>query len=195
MGSFGSWRRSQPPSASRSFCASSALCIPLQWLTFCSLLPETLRKIVGNGSIPPPVHLRPVLPFLLRYDKNAKRPRTRLSNASTLQALKTLAPRFLKHTDILAILCSNSAAFALFQALSATISPVLFESYPFLTQTTVRGSPFPLSPTLIFPTRSLGRFVFSPNWVRRGHWFNSHRTRRRCRVPAARGHEGVVYTP
>ncbi|KZV84577.1 MFS general substrate transporter [Exidia glandulosa HHB12029] len=101
------------------------------------LLPETLRKIVGNGSIPPPVHLRPLLPFLRRDRPDAEPLRNTPRDTSTFAALKHLNPRFLKEPDVVAILSSSACGFALFQALSATISPVLFETYPFLTQTTV----------------------------------------------------------
>lgn len=104
------------------------------------ILPETLRKIVGNGSIPPPVHLRPLLPLLRHYKKDGPPPARVPSDMSALGSLKALAPRFLKQLDVVAILSSNACAFALFQALSATISPVLFESYPFLTQTTASAN-------------------------------------------------------
>ncbi|KZV86099.1 MFS general substrate transporter [Exidia glandulosa HHB12029] len=101
------------------------------------LLPETLRKIVGNGSIPPPIHLRPLFPFLRRDKPDAEPLKATPGDTSTLSALKHLNPRFLKEPDVVAILSSNACTFALFQAVSATISPLLFESYPFLTQTTV----------------------------------------------------------
>ncbi|EJD36711.1 MFS general substrate transporter [Auricularia subglabra TFB-10046 SS5] len=100
------------------------------------ILPETLRAIVGNGGRQQPLYLQPLVPLLTRYDNGADASQP-LTKKTAAEVFKALVPRFLKQTDMLAILTSNACAFALFQALAASISPVLLEGYPFLTQTTV----------------------------------------------------------
>ncbi|EJD44901.1 MFS general substrate transporter [Auricularia subglabra TFB-10046 SS5] len=107
------------------------------------ILPETLRTVVGDGSIAPPLYLRPLVPLLTRYDSTAKRP-SGITTKSGADVMRALVPRFLGQPDMLAILASNACSFALFQAVSATISPVLLEDYPFLTQTTIGLCFFPI---------------------------------------------------
>lgn len=104
-------------------------------VTLFLMLPETLRIIVGNGSLSPPPYMQPPLPLLTRRKTDTSICTT--STASSVTFLRALVPTFLKEPDVIAILASNACAFALFQALLASISPILLKGYPFLGQTTI----------------------------------------------------------
>ncbi|EJD36712.1 hypothetical protein AURDEDRAFT_129904 [Auricularia subglabra TFB-10046 SS5] len=106
-----------------------------------SVLRETLRAVVGNGSIEPPLYLQPLVPVLTRYGKGAVASPP-LGKKPASEVFRALVPRFLKEPEMLAILVSNAGVFALFHALSTSISPILMEGYPFLTQTTVKFARF-----------------------------------------------------
>ncbi|EJD44895.1 MFS general substrate transporter [Auricularia subglabra TFB-10046 SS5] len=104
-------------------------------ITLILMLPETLRIIVGNGSLPPPPYLQPPLPLLTR--RKTETSICSVSTTSSATFLRALVPTFLKDPAVVAILASNACAFALFQALLASISPILLKGYPFLGQTTI----------------------------------------------------------
>jgi hypothetical protein len=126
-------------------------------LSFFSILPETLRAIVGNGSIPPPPLLRPIIPIVAGYKKGSP----------TRQDLKTKSIKkkfrnpftLLLTPDIPLLLFFNGTVSAVFYAVTVSVSSVFvyafsrhaiihftnfiyFEHsnrkiYPFLTQTEI----------------------------------------------------------
>lgn len=122
------------------------------------ILPETLRTIVGDGSIVPPLYLQPLVPLLTRYDKSAHASRP-LAKRTAAEVFRALVPRFLTMPDMVAVLASNACSFALFQALSATISPVLLDGYPFLTQTTIGLCFLPLGVGAALGSLATGRIL------------------------------------
>ncbi|KZT55452.1 MFS general substrate transporter [Calocera cornea HHB12733] len=95
-------------------------------------LPETLRAIVGDGSIPAPTYNRPLLPVLGRkfrgkYDP-ARRPAVP-KKAGPLEFVKLF-----RHPDLLIILGTNAMQFTIFYCIQATTSPLFLEIYPWLTE-------------------------------------------------------------
>ncbi|KZS92540.1 MFS general substrate transporter [Sistotremastrum niveocremeum HHB9708] len=94
------------------------------------ILPETLRSLVGDGSIRPPhIFSRPIIPFrkagIPRCSKIA--PHTSMSNPL----------RLFLYPDVLLILTFNSVVYAVFYGVTTTVSVLFKETYPFLTDTDI----------------------------------------------------------
>ncbi|THU98687.1 MFS general substrate transporter [Dendrothele bispora CBS 962.96] len=98
-------------------------------------LPETLRSIVGNGSIRPSPWLRPIVPIVAGY-KN-------VPQDANLEKTKTTRKQFrnpltlLLSPDIPMLLFFNGMVSAVYYAVTATISSLFVEVYPSLTETEV----------------------------------------------------------
>ncbi|KZS92543.1 MFS general substrate transporter [Sistotremastrum niveocremeum HHB9708] len=93
------------------------------------MLPETLRSLVGDGSIPPPRISRPIIPF----GKHPISPHVKLPPRKSLENPLKL---FL-NPDVLLILIFNSVLYAVFYGVTTTISLLFPKDYPFLTQTDI----------------------------------------------------------
>jgi len=104
-------------------CISAAVCA----LVMILFLPETLRRIVGNGSVPPPRILRPLVPVIGRSTPDS-------SQAS--DARKPLANplRLLLYPDIAILLVFNGLIYSVFYGVTASISTLFHEAYPSLTE-------------------------------------------------------------
>ncbi|KAF6766633.1 quinidine resistance protein-like protein [Ephemerocybe angulata] len=94
---------------------ASAVCLVIMLLVF----PETLRALVGNGSIAPPRFYRPILPFIPRHKPTGSRVESQVKKVSGNPF------RLFAHVDILLLLG--------FQRDNEQRNV----AYPFLTQTTI----------------------------------------------------------
>ncbi|OCH86051.1 MFS general substrate transporter [Obba rivulosa] len=105
-------------------CISSALCFVL----ILALLPETLRALVGDGSIPPPPLYKPLIPVLGRnrvnVDPMAKAPRRNFKNPLLL---------FL-YPDVVLLLLYNAVLYSVFYGVTASISTLFQTVYPSLNE-------------------------------------------------------------
>jgi len=105
-------------------CIASALCFVL----ILALLPETLRAIVGDGSIPPPPLYKPLVPVIGRsrvnIDPTAKAPRRKFRNPLLL---------FL-YPDVSLLLLYNAILYSVFYGVTASISTLFQTVYPSLTE-------------------------------------------------------------
>ncbi|KAG6832159.1 hypothetical protein H0H92_004890 [Tricholoma furcatifolium] len=93
-------------------------------------LPETLRSLVGDGSVPPPLIYRPVIPIIKTRGEpcyESRPERKKLQNPL----------RLLGHVDIIVLLVLNAIATAVYNAFTATISTLLASAYPFLSETEI----------------------------------------------------------
>ncbi|KZT33040.1 MFS general substrate transporter [Sistotremastrum suecicum HHB10207 ss-3] len=90
-------------------------------------LPETLRSLVGNGSIRPPRLLRtPIrLGAKVNYEKPHNPPKRLWSNPF----------RLLFNADVLLVIVPNAITTAVYSSVVTTISILFQDTYPFLTQT------------------------------------------------------------
>ncbi|KII93292.1 hypothetical protein PLICRDRAFT_35485 [Plicaturopsis crispa FD-325 SS-3] len=108
-------------------CIASAFCL----IAMVLFLPETLRCIVGDGSIVPSPLYRPLIPIVGRHrPKNAtieKPPMRPPSNPL----------RLLTYPDLVLLLIFNGIIYAVFYAVTATISTLFKTSYPFLSETSI----------------------------------------------------------
>lgn len=107
-------------------CISSSTC----FIVMVVFLPETLRSVVGNGSVFPPIQYRPLLPLMGRGHKHStvECPPTRKSHNPF---------RLFTCLDILNLLVFNCIQYAVYTALLATISSLFEENYPHLTETDI----------------------------------------------------------
>ncbi|KAF7303670.1 MFS domain-containing protein [Mycena indigotica] len=106
-------------------CIASAACAVVLIL----LLPETLRSIVGNGSIIPGPISRPILPLLGR-----KHRKTATSKSMPRKPFKNPL-LLLLNVDIFLLLFFNGVICAVFYGVNTSISTIFHETYPSLSQT------------------------------------------------------------
>ncbi|KAK7006037.1 MFS general substrate transporter [Favolaschia claudopus] len=110
-------------------CIASSICAVVMIL----FLPETLRAIVGNGSIPLPRIYHAVIPIIGRQGRKS------FSQAST--AAPSTRKKFqnplllLLHADIALLLLINGIVYSVFYGVVASISSVFHEAYPQLSET------------------------------------------------------------
>ncbi|KAG7095375.1 hypothetical protein E1B28_006132 [Marasmius oreades] len=109
------------------------LCIAagVAFIAIILFLPETLRAIVGDGSIIPPRYLRPVIPIIGRKHTRHDAP----SDQALPQKKNFRNPLvLLKQPDIFILLFFNGFVCAVFYSVTATISTLFAQAYPFLTE-------------------------------------------------------------
>ncbi|KDQ63298.1 hypothetical protein JAAARDRAFT_147470 [Jaapia argillacea MUCL 33604] len=106
-------------------CISSGVCFVFMFIFF----PETLRVLVGDGSIPPPKLYRPVVVLTGRNQRapssEDKPPPKRLQNPL----------RLLTYPEILIPLLFVGVVFAVLYGFMATMSALFKQTYPYLTET------------------------------------------------------------
>lgn len=98
--------------------------------TFLRFFPETLRVLVGDGSIPPPVYSQPLIPIIGRKSRNnatARPPRQPFANPL----------RLFLHLDVTILLLANGVIYSAFYGVAAAISTLFKEAYPFLGETAI----------------------------------------------------------
>ncbi|KAG1828129.1 major facilitator superfamily domain-containing protein [Suillus variegatus] len=104
-------------------CIMSAACFALMLI----FLPETLRRLVGDGSVIPSSFYRPLVPIVGkgRVDRDApKPPKPALNNPL----------RLFFYLDVLNLLVFNAVLYAVFYAVNTTISTIFANKYPFLNE-------------------------------------------------------------
>ncbi|TFK94393.1 MFS general substrate transporter [Polyporus arcularius HHB13444] len=105
-------------------CIAAGVCAIVMVL----FLPETLRALVGDGSVPPPKSYRPLIPVIgTQREPDYSTRGTRRGFANPL--LLFLYP------DVTITLLFNALVYAEFYAVTATISTLFQPTYPFLTET------------------------------------------------------------
>ncbi|TBU34756.1 major facilitator superfamily domain-containing protein [Dichomitus squalens] len=104
---------------------SSAVCAVVMIL----LLPETLRAICGDGSVPPPKAYMPIIPIIGR-----KKQEPDYSTRGSRRGFANPLLLFL-YPDVVLILFFNALVYSEFYAVTATISTLFLDTYPFLNET------------------------------------------------------------
>ncbi|KAF8200049.1 major facilitator superfamily domain-containing protein [Mycena galopus ATCC 62051] len=110
-------------------CIASSLCM----IVLILFLPETLRAIVGNGSIPLPPIYHAVIPIIGRDGRqrfvatttDAAVPKRKFQNPLLL----------LLHVDVALLLLINGIMYSVFYGVTASISTVFHDAYPQLNET------------------------------------------------------------
>jgi hypothetical protein len=96
------------------------------------LFPETLRSLVGNGSIEPSPFYRPLIPVIgrasrLKYFSTERPPPRKFKNPL----------RLFLFPDVALLLFVNGVLYAVFYAVITTISTVFADTYPYLNETKI----------------------------------------------------------
>ena len=94
-----------------------------------SLLPETLRALVGDGSVHPPKFYMPLIPVIGRTQQKADH-----SSRGTRRGFANPFLLFL-YPDVTILLLFNALVYAEFYAVTATISTLFQPTYPYLNET------------------------------------------------------------
>ncbi|KAF8516742.1 major facilitator superfamily domain-containing protein [Hysterangium stoloniferum] len=95
-------------------------------IIFFFIFPETLRALVGDGSIPPQRWNRPAIPILTHYTTPTD---------LTLPPPRKFANPFLQfaHPSVLLLLIFNGTVYSVFYGVTATLSDLFQHAYPNLT--------------------------------------------------------------
>ncbi|KAI1788820.1 major facilitator superfamily domain-containing protein [Ganoderma leucocontextum] len=106
---------------------SSGICAVVMIL----LIPETLRAMCGNGSVPPPKAYMPLIPII--------GPKAQEPDYSSRGARRGFANPLLLflYPDVTLLLLLNALVYSEFYAVTATISTLFQTTYPFLNQTDI----------------------------------------------------------
>lgn len=129
-------------------CIMSAVCFALIVI----FLPETLRRLVGNGSVIPSPFYRPLVPIVGkgRVDRDApKPPKPTLNNPL----------RLFFYLDVLNLLLFNAILYAVFYAVNTTISTIFASKYPFLNEIDIGLCFLAIGGGMIFGTVLSGRML------------------------------------
>ncbi|KAJ7643818.1 major facilitator superfamily domain-containing protein [Roridomyces roridus] len=132
-------------------CIGSALCTVVLLL----FLPETLRAIVGNGSIRPHRIYHPVLPVIGRHAVKVDPPPGTTKRRARLQN----PLRLLLHVDTALLLLINAVVYAVFYSVTASISSVFHDVYAQLNETELGLCYLTLGGGLILGTLTYGRVL------------------------------------
>jgi MFS family permease len=131
-------------------CIASGTCALLMVL----FLPETLRSIVGNGSITPRPFLRPLVPIVGR-----NLPPSVISSEKAQQRAAVNPFKLLTYIDVDIILFFNGIIYAVFYAVTASTSTLFKEAYPHLTETDLGLAYIPMGVGMIIGSFSTGRLL------------------------------------
>ncbi|KAM5540996.1 hypothetical protein V8D89_005307 [Ganoderma adspersum] len=106
---------------------SSGICAAVMIL----LIPETLRAMCGNGSVPPPKAYMPLIPII--------GPKSQEPDYSSRGARRGFANPLLLllYPDVALLLFFNGLVYSEFYAITATISTLFQTTYPFLNETNI----------------------------------------------------------
>ncbi|KAI6047960.1 MFS general substrate transporter [Pisolithus marmoratus] len=105
---------------------ASALC----FVVLLAFFPETLRRLVGDGSVLPTRFYRPLVPLVGRGRQGMTT--EQLPRVSFVNPL-----RILTYPDILVLLLFNAVQYAVFSTIIATISTIFQSTYSYLNETEI----------------------------------------------------------
>ncbi|KAI0034181.1 MFS general substrate transporter [Vararia minispora EC-137] len=106
-------------------CITSGICAVVMLL----ILPETLRAIVGDGGVIPPPIYRPLIPVVARkIPRDSERPPHKPFRNPLL---------LFTYPDVIVLLVFNGTLYSLFYAVTASISTLFEDAYPFLNTTDI----------------------------------------------------------
>jgi multidrug resistance protein len=124
------------------------LCIAL-------FLPETLRAIAGNGSIPVPRHLRPIIPIV-----GSKTSLPTPSNTTSKKARHSMNPFVLfTYPDVLVLLSFTGIIYAVYYTITTTISSSFTKLYPNLSETVIGLCYLPAGAGMIIGSTLTGKML------------------------------------
>jgi predicted MFS family arabinose efflux permease len=124
------------------------LCIAL-------FLPETLRSIAGNGSIPVPYRLRALVPIVGRKaSQQAYDPATQIKSRQSINPFVILT-----YPDVIVLLTFTGIVYAVNYTITATISSAFSRIYPDLSQTVLGLCYLPTGAGMIIGSTMTGKML------------------------------------
>ncbi|KAH9964193.1 MFS general substrate transporter [Russula dissimulans] len=136
-------------------CICSAICS----LGLFLFLPETLRAIVGNGSIPAEWIYMPSIPVIGRHRKmkesNERPPRKQFTNPLLM----------FTYPDVFVLLLLNGTCYAVLYGVTASLSVIFARIYPYLTETDLGLCFLPSGGGMFIGTSVSGKLL--DTWYRR----------------------------
>ncbi|KAH4932353.1 hypothetical protein HBI79_100560 [Parastagonospora nodorum] len=124
------------------------LCIAL-------FLPETLRSIAGNGSIPVPYRLRALVPIVGRKaSQQAYDPATQTKSKQSINPFVILT-----YPDVIVLLTFTGIVYAVNYTITATISSAFARIYPGLSQTVLGLCYLPTGAGMIIGSTMTGKML------------------------------------
>ncbi|CAI6329105.1 unnamed protein product [Periconia digitata] len=119
-------------------------------------LPETLRAIAGNGSVPVPRHLRPIIPVVGRKYTSP----TASVNDAPPRKKQSINPFVLfTYPDVLVLLSFTGIVYAVNYTVTATISSSFKEIYPHLSETVLGLCYLPTGAGMIIGSTLTGKLL------------------------------------
>ncbi|KIY45796.1 MFS general substrate transporter [Fistulina hepatica ATCC 64428] len=115
-------------------------------------LPETLRMIVGNGSIAPPHMLKTPISVVGNSVKKTRQP------ADAKRQMHNPFRLFLQF-DVLVLLLFNGIQFAVFYGVTASLSTIFEDHYPYLDDTTTGLCFLAIGGGMVCGTVTMGRIM------------------------------------
>ncbi|KIO25494.1 hypothetical protein M407DRAFT_210543 [Tulasnella calospora MUT 4182] len=113
-------------------CILTGVCLIPMVLFF----PETLRFVVGDGSIAPPLWNRPLIPIIAPWQRGPSDEYSKPPSSAAKRPRMNPLPLF-RNLDVLLTLFSGGLAYALFMTVPAVISALFQDAYPYLTETKI----------------------------------------------------------
>ncbi|KAG8897416.1 hypothetical protein FRC01_011349, partial [Tulasnella sp. 417] len=98
--------------------------------------PETLRVVVGDGGITPPLWNRPVIPIIAPWRRGSSTESSKPQSSAARRPRMNPLPLLL-NLDVLLTLFSGGLSYALFMTVPAVISALFQDAYPYLTETEI----------------------------------------------------------
>ncbi|KAJ7028578.1 MFS general substrate transporter [Mycena alexandri] len=132
-------------------CISSAVCMVVMIL----FLPETLRAVVGNGSVPVTAIYRPLIPVIGRHSKQSP-----ATSTISVAPKKFQNPLLLfLHVDIALLLVITGVVYSVFYGVTASISTVFHDAYPQLNETELGLCFLTLGSGMVIGSMSCGKLL------------------------------------
>ncbi|KAG8971327.1 hypothetical protein FRC05_011319 [Tulasnella sp. 425] len=101
-----------------------------------SFFPETLRYIVGDGTIAPPTWNRPLIPVIAPWRRVSPDTDSKPPGPAAKRPKMNPLPLF-RNLDVLLTLFAGGLSYALFMTVPAVISALFQDAYPYLTETKI----------------------------------------------------------
>jgi multidrug resistance protein len=139
----------------RSIFWSIVIMVSLCLLFIALFLPETLRSIAGNGSIPVPRRLRAIVPIVGRkVSHDAFDPATQAKSKHSVNPFVLLT-----YPDVIVLLTFTGIVYAVNYTITATISSAFHRIYPELSETVLGLCYLPTGAGMIIGSTMTGKLL------------------------------------
>ncbi|KAG8891824.1 hypothetical protein FRB99_003328, partial [Tulasnella sp. 403] len=154
-------------------CIASGVCFGTIFLLF----PETLRRIVGDGSILAPWWNRPLIPIIGPLGRKAAS-LDAIAKTESLVRLRYNPFHLLLQLDVVLMFIANGVVYCVFISMQTSLSLLVQDAYPFLGQTAIGLCFLPMGLGTLFSSLITGKVL---DWQYKRERTNWEQERRNCR--------------